>query len=133
MIIVNFKLTMNHEKYKVVSNYTYSPSDVLGTGTWGTVYRARLKDSEDHQEYALKKMNKFKVEASEKTFAKYQSEVLTLQKAGEIPQVIKIIDFFKSKSNYYIVTEYFPESKDLYDYMIQHKQKFCEEEARGIW
>ena len=53
--------------------------------------------------------------------------MLTLQKAGEIPQVIKIIDFFKSKSNYYIVTEYYPDSKDLYDYMIQHKQKFCEE------
>lgn len=98
----------------------------MGTGTWGTVYKAKLKDSEDQKEYALKKMNKFKVEASEKSFAKYQSEVLALQKAGEIPQVIKIIDFFKSKSNYYIVTEYYPDSKDLYDYMIQHKEKFCE-------
>lgn len=52
---------MNSEKWKVVSNYIYSPSDVLGTGTWGTVYKAKLKDSEDQKEYALKKMNKFKV------------------------------------------------------------------------
>jgi hypothetical protein len=36
---------MNHEKYKVVSNYVYSVADVLGTGTWGTVYRAKIKDS----------------------------------------------------------------------------------------
>lgn len=55
---------INHEKYKIVSNYIYSPSDVLGTGTWGTVYRAKLKDSSNATEYALKKMNKFKVEAS---------------------------------------------------------------------
>jgi hypothetical protein len=52
---------MNHDKYKVVSNYIYSPSDILGTGTWGTVFKARIKDSEDTQEFALKKMNKFKV------------------------------------------------------------------------
>lgn len=52
---------MNHDKYKVVSNYTYSPADVLGTGTWGTVFRARLKDSPAGEEFALKKMNKFKV------------------------------------------------------------------------
>jgi serine/threonine protein kinase len=78
-------------------------------------------------------MNKFKVEASEKSFAKYQSEVVAMQKAGTIPQVIRIIDFFKSKANYYIVTEYFPGSCDLYDYMIRHRQKFCEDEARGLW
>jgi hypothetical protein len=30
-------------------------------------------------------MNKFKIEASEKSFLKYQSEVLALQKASEIP------------------------------------------------
>lgn len=63
---------MNHEKYKVVSDYVYSPSDILGTGTWGTVYRARRKDADSSSpEYALKKMNKFKVEASDKSFQKY--------------------------------------------------------------
>lgn len=70
-------------------------------------------------------MNKFKVEASEKSFLKYQSQVTALQKASSIPQVIKIIDFFKSKSHYYIATEYINESKDLYEYMLAHKNKFC--------
>lgn len=78
-------------------------------------------------------MNKFKVEASEKSFIKYQSEVLALQKSSDIPEVIKIIDFFKSKSNYYIITEYFPGSLDLYEYMLKRKEKFCEEQAREIW
>jgi calcium-dependent protein kinase len=78
-------------------------------------------------------MNKFKIEASEKNFLKYESEVVTLQKSVDIPQVIKIIDFFKSRSNYYIVTEYFPQSKDLYEFMLEHKEKFCEEEARDVW
>ena len=50
------------------------------------------------------KMNKFKIEANEKTFEKYQSEILALQKSSEIDEVIHIIDFFKSKNNYYIVT-----------------------------
>ena len=78
-------------------------------------------------------MNKFKVEASNKSFEKYQSEVIALQKACKIPEVIRIIDFFKSKSNYYIVTEYYPGSLDLYDFMLKNKEKFCEEQARQIW
>jgi hypothetical protein len=46
----------------------------LGTGTWGTVYLARRADDESNEKkYAIKKMNKFKVEASEKSFLKYQS------------------------------------------------------------
>jgi hypothetical protein len=35
---------MNKEKYKVVSGYIYNPSDILGVGTWGTVYKAMKKD-----------------------------------------------------------------------------------------
>jgi serine/threonine protein kinase len=56
--------------------------------------------------------------------------VIALQKASQIKEVIRIIDFFKSKANYYIVTEYFPGSLDLYDFMLKNKQKFCEEQAR---
>ena len=62
---------MSHDKLKVVSEYVYSPSDILGTGTWGSVYRARHKQRPG--EFAIKKMNKFKVEASNKSFEKYQS------------------------------------------------------------
>ena len=58
---------------------------------------------------------------------------MSLQKASQIHQVIRILDFFKSKANYYIVTEYFQGSLDLYNYMLARKNKFCEDEARGIW
>ena len=74
---------MNHEKLKVVSDYVYSPSDILGTGTWGSVFKARRKGEEGV--FAIKKMNKFRVEATEKSFLKYQSEVLAMQKATDIP------------------------------------------------
>ena len=50
---------MNHEKLKVVGDYIYSPIDILGTGTWGSVFKARHRQSE--RIFALKKMNKFKV------------------------------------------------------------------------
>lgn len=50
---------MNHEKLKSVSDYVYSPSDILGTGTWGSVYRARHREKQG--DFAIKKMNKFKV------------------------------------------------------------------------
>jgi hypothetical protein len=50
---------MSHEKIKVVSNYIYCPNDILGTGTWGSVYLAKHKETGHH--YSLKKMNKFKI------------------------------------------------------------------------
>ncbi len=47
--------------------------------------------------------------------------------------MIKIVDFFKTKSSYYIITEHLENSIDLYEYMIINKRKFCEVEARLIW
>ena len=60
-IFLNISIIMMHEKYKIVSQYIYSPADVLGTGTWGTVYKGKLKNSQDNKQYAIKKMNKFKI------------------------------------------------------------------------
>lgn len=41
-------------------------------------------------------------------------------------EVIKFVDFFKSKNNYYIITEYETGSQDLYNYMQEHPSKFTE-------
>ena len=51
--------SMSHEKVKVVSEYVYCAGDILGTGTWGSVFLA--KHRETGEQVALKKMNKFKV------------------------------------------------------------------------
>lgn len=59
---------MNTEKHKQAGNFYYCPHDVLGTGTWGTVYIAKNINDPKQKLYALKKMNKFKIEASESTF-----------------------------------------------------------------
>ena len=50
---------MSHEKVKVVSEYVYCAGDILGTGTWGSVFLA--KHRETGEQVALKNMNKFKV------------------------------------------------------------------------
>jgi hypothetical protein len=48
-------------KVKVAGNFIYNVNDVLGVGTWGTVYKARSNDENDNTWYAIKKINKFKV------------------------------------------------------------------------
>ena len=47
-------------KEKVAANYIYNSDDVLGSGTWGSVYKARHK-FQKAKLYAVKKMNKFKI------------------------------------------------------------------------
>jgi len=34
----------NNNKIKITGNFVYSINDILGVGTWGTVYKARSKD-----------------------------------------------------------------------------------------
>lgn len=55
---------MIKEKHKTAGNFSYNPSDILGSGTWGTVFKAKKVNNHDDQFYALKKINKFKIEAS---------------------------------------------------------------------
>lgn len=55
---------MNSEKHKQAGNFYYCPHDILGTGSWGTVYKARNVNDGSEKWYALKKINKFKIEAS---------------------------------------------------------------------
>lgn len=58
---------MIQDKHKVVGNFSYNPEDILGSGAWGTVYKAKHKDETIKKSYALKKINKYKIEASEAT------------------------------------------------------------------
>ena len=63
-LIINFLIGMKESpssNIKVAGNFIYKTNDVLGVGTWGTVYKARAKDENDHKWYAVKKINKFKV------------------------------------------------------------------------
>jgi serine/threonine protein kinase len=57
---------MSLNKHKQAGNFYYCPHDILGSGTWGTVYKAKnINDhSDDGKEYALKKINKFKIDSS---------------------------------------------------------------------
>lgn len=95
---------MIKEKHKTAGSFSYNPNDILGSGMWGTVFKAKKLNATDDKLYALKKINKFKIEASESSFEKFKSEVITLQKGTSLPEIITFVDCFKSKSSYYIVT-----------------------------
>lgn len=111
-------------KQKQAGRYLYSPMDILGTGAWGTVFKARCLDSHPSCLFALKKINRFKIDGDEASFEKYKNEVMSLQKSNQIKHVVKFADFFKSQSSYYIVTEYKEGSQDLYQYMQSNPNKF---------
>lgn len=55
------KESNSNSTIKIAGNFIYKVNDVLGVGTWGTVYKARSKDENDPKWYAVKKINKFKV------------------------------------------------------------------------
>jgi hypothetical protein len=39
----------SENKIKIAGNYMYCTSDVLGIGTWGTVYKGKSKDLDDER------------------------------------------------------------------------------------
>lgn len=47
-------------KEKVAGDYHYDSNQILGSGTWGVVYKGRHKFNKDKL-CAVKKMNKFKI------------------------------------------------------------------------
>ncbi len=56
-----------------------------------------------------------------------------LLKLSHCQQVIKLVDYFKTKTHYYIVTEYLPDSVDLGQFIKRNKNKFTESEDRNAW
>lgn len=55
---------MNLEKHKQAGDFYYCPHEILGTGVWGTVYKAKSVNDNNDKYYALKKINKYKIQAS---------------------------------------------------------------------
>lgn len=77
----------------VAGEYSYYQQDCIGKGAWGSVFRA--KDSKE-QFVALKKMNKFQIEASEDSYKKLLGEICSLKKVRDSDHIINFIDVFKT-------------------------------------
>lgn len=52
---------MKRERQKIAGSFCYNTEDILGSGSWGTVFKAKNLNEKDKKQYALKKINKFKI------------------------------------------------------------------------
>lgn len=82
---------------------------------------------------ALKKMNKFQIEASEDNYKKLLGEISSLKKVKDSEHIINFMDVFKTENYYYIVTEYYEDSEDLLKFMERRQTLFPEVEAIKLW
>merc|ERR1711892_989741 len=91
----------------------YSLKNSLGSGGFGTVYAATR--TSDQMSVVIKEVKKEKVLEYE-----YNEplEVVLLQTVSDIPGVVKILDYHKTRESYFIVMEMF-RSQDLFDYISE--------------
>ena len=78
--------------------YQVDKKNVLGSGTYGIVYRVRHKATK--QIRACKTISLTKI----KDKTKFEQEIQILQKIDH-PNVLKLDEYFEDAKNYYLVTE----------------------------
>ncbi len=76
---------------------------MIGRGKFGTVYKAR--HISDGQIYAIKQLPIKMIESNNLLYKLLLTEV-TIMKEINHPNILHLFDFYKSKTNYYIVMNY---------------------------
>ena len=97
----------------------YKPTKLLGTGSFGSVYAAKNLIFQDI--VALKVIKKD--ENNELDEQEIRNEINILIQLSH-PNIVKIYEFYISKSSYYIVTEYCKEG-ELFSYIKANQDKYC--------
>nr|GEZ66160.1 cyclin-dependent kinase F-4-like [Tanacetum cinerariifolium] len=103
----------------------YLPFENLGHGSFGVVFKAFNKHT--HEVVAIKKLMT-KYYSSED--CKNQSEVKSLIKMNNHPNIIRLQEIIKEKNKLFFVFEYM--ECNLYQRMIQHETPFSETEIRNM-
>jgi len=93
----------------------YEVGDVLGVGSFGNVYMARLRGT--NESYAIKAMDKER--------CKYAVLECELLKSVDHPNVLKFVDYFETDSHVYLVTEAL-EGPELFDVLVNRDRPFEE-------
>lgn len=91
----------------------YKLEKVIGKGGFGVVFSGkRLKDN---LPVTIKEVYSYECEID-----KDPIEIILLQQVQDVPGVIKMLEYYKTKHSYYIVMEYF-KGQELWQYIHQHK------------
>lgn len=115
---------MNSNPNRKIEDYYDMSEKVLGKGTYGTVYLAKVKGSNTNR--AVKVIQKDKVNNAER----FKCEV-DIMKTLDHPNILRMYDFFEDKKNVYLVLE-ICEGGELFDRIVDNKY-FEEEQGRGIF
>ena len=89
----------------------YAVKEEIGRGGFGVVYAAKRKS--DGVEVAIKEVSK---DVDTLTEDNVPLEVALMQRVNDVPGVIKLITYFDTSDNFYVVMERF-NSKDLFDFI----------------
>jgi len=100
----------------------------IGQGTTGKVKLGY--NVENHQQVAVKIINKSSFETKPNLQAKIQREI-ALMKLVDHPHVLKLNDILESPGHYYIITEY-ASNGELFDYLV-NKRSLTEDVALGFF
>ena len=104
----------------------YILGDVVGVGTYATVYNCKAKNTEEV--LAVKVIDKSKLD--EETEQSFRQEVDLLKKLKDHPHIIECREFFEDEKTFYLVEE-FADGGELFD-RIAEKQVYNEKDARDL-
>ena len=111
---------------KGISFNSFSIIDLLGSGTFGKVFKVQLKNSNDQNFYAMKVINiKFLINNHQLRYAITECNVLKLATS---PFIVKLNYSFQTKDNLYMILDYCPGGDLSYHLMLnlfeEHEAKF---------
>ncbi|CAD8051312.1 unnamed protein product [Paramecium sonneborni] len=107
---------------KQIDHYSFNTKDVLGSGSFGTVFRAM--DHKNCRQVALKMISKDKLLRDQNANNGVMSEIKIMKKLNN-KNVVQLIDVLETSNNYYIIQE-ICESGDLAKYL--KKNSFVHEQ-----
>jgi calcium-dependent protein kinase len=93
----------------VFADYEFDPK-ILGEGTYGVVFKAREKDTDQYR--AIKRIAREKI----RNYQRFLNEINAL-KTLDHPNVIKLFEIYEDKEYIYLVQEYL-EGGELFEYIV---------------
>ena len=105
----------------------------LGEGDFGEVYLTKRKGDNNNNLYATKKYEREKIEKSEAM--KYLNNEIGILKSLNHPNIVKFVDFKKTKKHYYIMMEFCNGgelAKALEKYQLKYGKAFNEDLVQYI-